>query len=540
MLRAIRETLSRPFQGRQKPEQDHRESWSSATLQRLVKDELGSPQVIVVSNREPYVHDRRADGTRQVEVPASGMVTALEPIVRACGGIWVAHGSGAADREVVDLHDRIRVPPEHPAYTLRRVWLRPEEEQGYYYGFSNEGLWPLCHLAYVRPAFREADWDAYRLVNQRFAAAVAREARQSDPVILIQDYHLALLPRLIRQRKPAATVALFWHIPWPSAETFGVCPWKDEIVRHLLDADVVGFHTRQYCLNFLATAGQLLECRVDYERMTVTMEGHVCRVSAHPISIEWPPPQLEGLPSVSASRSRIRRHHGIGSGVHLGVGVERWDFTKGIVERFHALEALLVRRPDLRGRLALLQVAAPSRAKLPAYQALQRETLAQTERINARFATPSWKPIVLVDRQQSAQQVLELFRAADFCLVNSLHDGMNLVSKEFVAARDDEDGVLILSAFTGASRELVEALLVNPFCISETAAAIEAAITMPRVERRERMRLMRRTVMENNVYRWAGRMLLDIAQVRRRQNLPVDWRGSELRQAGERALARKA
>ncbi len=540
MLRAIRETLVRPFQGRQKPENDHRESWSSATLQRLVKDELGSPQVIVVSNREPYVHERRADGSRQVEVPASGMVTALEPIVRACGGIWVAHGSGAADREVVNLHDRIRVPPQDPAYTLRRVWLRPEEEQGYYYGFSNEGLWPLCHLVYVRPAFREADWDAYRLVNQRFAAAVTREARQPNPVILIQDYHLALLPRLIRQRNPAATVALFWHIPWPSAETFGVCPWKDEIVRHLLDADVVGFHTRQYCLNFLATAEQLLECRVDHERMTVTVEGHVCRVSANPISIEWPPPQLEGLPAVAASRSRIRRHYGIGSGVHLGVGVERWDFTKGIVERFHALEALLARRPELRGRLALIQVAAPSRAKLPAYQALQRDTLAETERINARFATPSWKPIVLVDRQQSAQQVSELFRAADFCLVNSLHDGMNLVSKEFVAARDDEDGVLILSAFTGAARELVEALLVNPFCVSETAAAIEAAITMPPQERRERMRLMRRTVMENNVYRWAGRTLLDIAQVRRRQNLPPDWRTSELRQAGERTVAGKA
>jgi trehalose 6-phosphate synthase len=540
MFRSIRQTLSRPFQSRQSPEHEYRTSWTAATLQRLVRDELGSPQVIVMSNREPYVHNRGADGGRTLEVPASGMVTALEPIVRACGGLWVAHGSGAADREVVDLHDRIRVPPNDPAYVLRRVWLRPEEEQGYYYGFSNEGLWPLCHLAYVRPAFREADWDAYRSVNQRFAAAVTREARRPDPVILIQDYHLALLPRLIRQRQPAATVALFWHIPWPSAETFSVCPWKDEIVRHLLDADIVGFHTRQYCLNFLATAEQLLECRVDYERMTVTAEGHVCRVTAYPISIEWPPPQLEGLPAVAVSRARIRRQHGIGQGVHLGVGVERWDFTKGIVERFHALEALLLRRPDLRGRVALLQVAAPSRTKLPAYQALQRQTLAEMERINSRFASPSWKPIVLVDRQQSASQVFELFRAADFCLVNSLHDGMNLVSKEFVAARDDEDGVLVLSAFTGASRELVEALLVNPFCISETAAAIEAAITMPREERRERMRLMRRTVMDNNVYRWAGHMLLDVAQVRRRQGLPADWRTSELRQQGDRPVARKA
>ena len=540
MFRSIRQTLSRPFQPRQRAEDDYRTSWTSATLQRLVKDELGSPQVIVVSNREPYVHNRGADGSRHVEVPASGMVTALEPIVRACEGLWVAHGSGAADREVVDLHDRVRVPPEDPAYQLKRVWLRPDEEQGYYYGFSNEGLWPLCHLAYVRPAFREADWDAYRSVNQRFAAAVTREARRPDPVILIQDYHLALLPRLIRRRQPAATVALFWHIPWPSAETFGVCPWKDEIVRHLLDADIVGFHTRQYCLNFLATAQQLLECRVDYERMTVTTEGHVCRVTAYPISIEWPPPQLEGLPAVAVSRDRIRRRHGIGPGVHLGVGVERWDFTKGILERFHALEELLLRRPDLRGRVALLQVAAPSRTKLPAYQALQRQTLAETERINARFASSSWKPIVLVDRQQTAAQVFELFRAADFCVVNSLHDGMNLVSKEFVAARDDEDGVLILSAFTGASRELVEALLVNPFCVSETAAAIEAAITMPRQERRARMRLMRRTVMDNNVYRWAGHMLLDVAQVRRRQRLPADWRTSEVLPQGDQVVARKA
>ena len=540
MFRSIRQTLSRPFQDRQRLEPDHRGSWTAATLQRLVRDELGSPQVIVVSNREPYIHDRGADGSLRVQVPASGVVTALEPIVRACAGVWVAHGSGAADREVVDLHDRIRVPPGDPAYALRRVWLRAEEAQGYYCGFSNEGLWPLCHLAYVRPAFRESDWDAYRSVNQQFAAAVAREARRPDPVILIQDYHLALLPRLIRQRKPDATVALFWHIPWPSAETFGVCPWKDEIVRHLLAADVIGFQTRQYCRNFLATAEQLLECRIDHERMTVTVEGHVCQVAAYPISIEWPPPQLAGLPSVAVSRARIRRQHGIGPDVHLGVGVERWDFTKGIVERFQALEALLARRPDLRGRVALLQVAAPSRAQLPAYQAVQRQTLAEMERINARFAASSWRPIVLVDRQQSAEQVLELFRAADFCLVNSLHDGMNLVSKEFVAARDDEDGVLVLSAFAGASRELVEALLVNPFCISETAAAIEAAISMPREERRERMRLMRRTVMDNNVHRWAGRMLLDVASLRRHRRLPADWRAPQLAQQEENRAARLA
>jgi trehalose 6-phosphate synthase len=535
MFRSIKQTLAWSFQERQKPETEYRENWSPTTLQRLVKDELGSPQVIVVSNREPYVHHRGPDGRPSVQVPASGMVTALEPVVRACAGVWIAHGSGAADREVVDLHDRIRVPPGDPAYVLRRVWLSPQDEQGYYYGFSNEALWPLCHLAYVRPTFRDADWDAYRSVNQQFAAAVMREARDSAPVILVQDYHFALLPRLIRQRKPNATIAHFWHIPWPNAETFSVCPWRDEILQHLLAADVIGFHTRQYCRNFLETAAQLAECRIDYERMTITMAGHVCQVAAYPISIEWPPPQLRDLPSVAVSRARIRKRHGIGPGAHLTVGVERWDFTKGIVERLQSLEALLGRRPDLRGRLALLQVLAPSRSQLPAYQDLQRRTLAEIERINARFATSSWQPILLVDRQQSAEQVFELFRAADSCLVNSLHDGMNLVSKEFVAARDDEDGVLILSAFAGASRELVEALVVNPYSIGETAAAIEAASEMPRQERRERMRLMRRTVMENNVYRWAGRMLLDVAQLRQRRALPADWRAGEISQGGRMA-----
>jgi trehalose 6-phosphate synthase len=447
------------------------------------------------------------------------MVTALEPIVRACSGTWIAHGSGTADRQVVDIHDGIRVPPSDPAYLLRRVWLTQEEEEGYYYGFSNEGLWPLCHLAYVRPAFRESDWRTYRAVNEKFAAVVAREARESNPVVLIQDYHFALLPRLVRQRKPNATIVLFWHIPWPNAETFGVCPWKHEMLLHMLSADILGFHTRYHCQNFLATADRFVECQIDHEHMTVTLQGHVCQVVPYPISIEWPPRQLDHLPPVNVARADVRRRYGIRADVSLGIGVERWDFTKGIVERFQAVEILLDRRPQLRGRVTLLQIAAPSRSKLPAYRTLQEQTLSEVERINTRFRTDSWQPIVLVDTQQTPEAVWELYRAADFCIVNSLHDGMNLVAKEFAAARDDEDGVLILSTFAGASRELLEALLVNPFDVSETAAAIETAIGMPRDQRRERMQLMRRTVKENNVYRWAGRMLMDAARVRQRQAL---------------------
>ena len=518
VLSQVRQVM-REIEESQRLEIDYRENWTAQALHQVVRDQLRSPQMIVVSNREPYIHNRGDDGRPLVQFPASGMVTALEPIVRACAGTWIAHGSGSADKQVVDIHDRIRVPPSDPSYVLRRVWLTQDEEEGYYYGFSNEGLWPLCHLAYVRPAFRESDWNTYTSVNEKFAAVVAREARESNPVVLIQDYHFALLPKFIRDRKPNATIVLFWHIPWPNAETFGVCPWKHEMLLHLLSADILGFHTRYHCQNFLATVDRFVECQIDHEHMTVTLQGHVCHVVPYPISIEWPPRQLDQLPPVTLSRVEVRRRYGIRDDVSLGLGVERWDFTKGIVERFQAIEILLDTRPHLRGKVTLLQIAAPSRSKLPAYRSLQDQTLSELERINNKFRSDSWQPIILVDTQQTPDAVWELYRAADFCIVNSLHDGMNLVAKEFAAARDDEDGVLILSTFAGASRELLEALLVNPFDVSETAAAIETAIEMPRDQRRERMQLMRRTVKENNVYRWAGRMLMDAARVRQRQAL---------------------
>ncbi|HVL56702.1 MAG TPA: trehalose-6-phosphate synthase [Burkholderiaceae bacterium] len=518
ILSQVRQVL-REIERDQRLEIDYQENWTPRALQHVVKEQLDSPQMIVVSNRQPYVHNRGPDGKPQVQVPASGMVTALEPIIRACSGVWIAHGSGNADRDVVDLHDRVGVPPSDPAYMLRRVWLTETEEEGYYYGFSNEGLWPLCHLAYVRPAFRENDWTQYQAVNAKFAEVVARENRADNPVVLIQDYHFALLPALVRQRIPRATVALFWHIPWPNSETFGVCPWKVELLRGMLMADIVGFHTRYHCQNFLETCDRYLECQIDHEHMTVTIQGHVCQIAPYPISIEWPPRWLEQLPSAEECKRQVRERYGLSDRVHVGVGVERWDFTKGIVERFRAMELLLETRPEWRGRVTLLQVAAPTRSKLPAYQQLRQETEEGAARVNERFGTEDWKPIVLISEHQEPLQVFELYRAADFCLVNSLHDGMNLVAKEFVAARDDDDGVLILSTFAGASRELIEALLVNPYDIAETAGAILQALEMPREERHERMRLMRRTVKENNVYRWAGRMLMDAARVRRRDQL---------------------
>ncbi|HQR49034.1 MAG TPA: trehalose-6-phosphate synthase [Steroidobacteraceae bacterium] len=518
VLMEVRQAL-RDLEASQRLEIEFQENWTPQALQQVVRESLESSPMLVVSNREPYIHNLDAQGQPVVQVPASGMVTAIEPVMRACSGTWIAHGSGTADRLVVDRRDHVRVPPDDPSYELRRVWLTQPEEEGYYYGFSNEGLWPLCHLAYVRPAFREADWRQYIEVNGRFADVVAQEARKTEPVVLIQDFHFALLPRLIRERGIRATIALFWHIPWPNAETFGVCPWKREILLHMLSADILGFHTRYHCQNFLATVDRFIECQIDQEHMTVTHQGHVCRVKAYPISIEWPPRWLAGAPSPENARTNVKRRWGIGPDVRIGVGVERWDFTKGIVERFQSFETLFEKQPEWKGRLTFLQVAAPSRSKLPAYQALQQQTLDELHRINARFGTPDWQPIMLIGQHQEPAQVFELYRAADFCLVNSLHDGMNLVAKEFVAARDDEDGVLVLSSFTGASRELVEALLVNPFDVSETARAIVTALEMPREERRKRMQLMRRTISEANVYRWAGRMLMDVARIRQRQTL---------------------
>jgi trehalose 6-phosphate synthase len=519
ILSQVRQVLAEAEE-KQRLEIDFRENWTPQALQQVVRDHLNSAQVIIVSNREPYVHSFDADHRPVVQVPASGMVTALEPVMRACSGVWVAHGAGPADRETVDRYDQLRVPPDDPSYTLRRVWLTPDQEQGYYYGFSNEGLWPLCHLAYVRPAFRAGDWRCYEEVNAKFADVVAAESNTDSPVVLIQDFHFALLPLLIRRKIPRATIVLFWHIPWPNAETFGVCPWKVEMLTHMLSADILGFHTRYHCQNFLESVDRFVECQIDREHMTVTLQGRVCRVVPYPISIEWPPRWLAQLPDVAACRAAVRARHHIGAGVVVGLGVERWDFTKGIIERFAALEALLDKNPRHRGKICLLQIAAPSRGQLPAYQALQQHTYAEVQRINTKFAEGDWLPIVLIDQQQEPLRVFELYRAVDFCLVNSLHDGMNLVAKEFVAARDDEDGVLILSTFAGASRELAEAVLINPFDVSETADAMEAAMRMSREERRNRMNLMRRTVKENNVYRWAGRMLMDAARIRQRQSLP--------------------
>ena len=493
-------------------------SWTPEALRGILREDLKGDEILIVSNREPYLHVRR-DGRVEVRRPASGLVTALEPVMRACSGTWIAHGSGNADREAVDAQDHVMVPPEKPAYRIRRVWLSKEEEAGYYYGFANEGLWPLCHIAHTRPVFRAPDWEHYREVNRRFARAVESESRTSDPIVLVQDYHFALLPRMIRERMPRATIIAFWHIPWPNPEAFGVCPWREEILEGLLGSSILGFHTQFHCNNFFDTVDRYLEARVDRESFTISYGGEPTEVHRYPISIEWPPAPLAEQKPVAECRERIRRELGLAADAHIGVGVDRLDYTKGILERFAAIERLLELEPHWIGRFAFVQIAAPSRSSIEEYQNLDGRVRAAAQRINERYGTPACQPIALRIEHHDAAQVYAYYRAADLCFVSSLHDGMNLVAKEFVAARDDERGALILSQFTGAARELPDALIVNPYDTEECAAALRLALTMPPDEQRSRMRSMRRLVQEFNVYRRAGRMLLDAARVRQRRRL---------------------
>ncbi len=481
--------------------------WTAARLQEFVKAHLKGRPIIAVSNREPYLH-YRADGEVKWMRPAGGAVTALESVMEACGGLWIAHGSGAADKETADEDGKLQVPPDEPKYTLKRVWLTDDEVKGYYTGFSNEALWPLCHHAHIRPIFRTEDWHAYRAVNGAFAKAILQEIRHVErPLILVQDYHLALLPELIKRSRPDAQIAIFWHIPWPSAAAFSICPWSAEILEGILGADLIGFHTQQYCNDFLDTVGAEIEARIDLDHFSVTRAEHTSYIKPFPISIAFPgdaePPQAPD-PKTPALY-----------GVHtdFALGVDRLDYTKGIIERFKGVECFFAEHPEYRGKFAFLQIASPSRESVEKYRQYAEEVAAEAARINKEFSTGSWQPIVLVRQNLSRAQLLPLYQLAKACVITSLHDGMNLVAKEYVAARAGEDGALVLSEFAGAARDLSASLIVNPYSAEETAAALYAAVTMSPAEQHRRMKALRESVSDYNVFRWAAELIKALTRV---------------------------
>jgi trehalose-6-phosphate synthase len=489
--------------------------WTAEKLRIYVGSKMREGSLFVVSNREPYMHIRQGKSIEAV-VPASGLVTALEPILRACQGTWVAHGGGDADRETVDERDHLRVPPGDPQYTLRRVWLTKEMEEGYYFGFANEGLWPLCHIAHTRPIFRVADWEQYQHANQKFADALLEEMEGvEEPSVLVQDYHFALLPRLVKERRPDARVAIFWHIPWPNAQAFGICPWQRELVDGLLGADLIGFHIQSHCRNFLESVDNAVESRIEWERLAVNRGGHLTVVKPIPISVAFTGNSHDAASSGLSPQERAALLKQLGvETAYVGIGVDRVDYTKGILERFQGVERFLEKFPRYRGQFTFVQIGAPSRTHIKRYSDLLAEVEAEAERINWRFKEGKWKPIVLFKRHHSHTEIETYYRAADVCLVTSLHDGMNLVAKEFVAARDDEGGALILSQFAGASGELRDALPVNPYDIEQIADTIRYALEMDPEDRTARMQRLREVIKEHNIYHWAGDLIAELSEIR--------------------------
>ncbi|MFH1239353.1 MAG: trehalose-6-phosphate synthase [bacterium] len=485
------------------------ELWTEAKLKDLVRAKLGENAFIVVSNREPYMHVMdEITGKPKCIRPASGVVTAIDPILRVCGGTWIAHGSANADRNFVNSKDKLGVPPEDNRYILKRVWLSKEEEEGYYYGFSNEGLWPLCHVTHTRPVFRETDWQMYKQVNQKFCQSVLDELPAKNPFVFIQDYHFTLLPKMIKEKRPDATVALFWHIPWPNPEVFAICPYQQEILDGMLGCDLIGFHVQYHCNNFLDTANRLTECRVDTEKFSVVRKNKQTLIRSFPISVD-------GYTSGGVSKSEVSEIEKISKEYNLkdkiiGVGVERIDYTKGIIERIMAIDRFLEKYPEYKKKFVFIQLAAPSRTHIKRYHELMGEIDELIEKTNWKYSDGDWKPIIYLKRHFSPEEIRPYYLLADLCIVSSLHDGMNLVAKEYVASRNDSSGVLVLSKFTGASRELTDAVAVNPYSIEEFSDAIKFAIELPSDEKTKRMENMRKIVSENNIYKWAGSIITEL------------------------------
>ena len=479
--------------------------WTPERLKVEIENLLQNKKLIVVSNREPYMHIREGKQINCI-MPASGMVTAMEPILKACSGLWIASGTGNADKETVDKSDKIQVPPDEPKYTLKRIWLTKEEEDHFYYGFSNEGIYPLCLIAHTRPIFRIEDWHYYKKVNENFAKVIIEETKNEDsPFILIQDYHFALLPEMVKKEKPRAKVAIFWHIPWPNSESFGICPWQREILQGMLGADLIGFHTQYHCNHFLETVNNVLESRVQWDNFSVKIGAHTTLIKPFPISIAFTLKDFENnLPK--SKPSQLLDEHGI-IAQYMGIGVDRIDYTKGIIEKFLAIERFLEKNPSFVGKFTFVQIGAPSRTFLKNFSDMVSAVENEAYRINLRFKTKNWKAILLLKRHHSHEEINPYYSSADFCMVTSLHDGMNLVAKEFVASRNHNDGSLILSCFAGATHELQEAIIVNPYDIEKMADAIKLALEMPPEEQQLRMKQMRKAIVKHNIFWWAASLL---------------------------------
>lgn len=481
--------------------------WTKESLQETIQSRMGDYRLLVASNRQPFRHT--AEGGKIVcQREPGGLVTALHPVMEAAQGTWVAVGTSEYDRQVLDAHQKVMLPPGKSAYALRRIFLSKEDRNHYYYGYSNEGLWPLCHIAHTRPVFRESDWKAYQKVNRMFAEAILEEVGSQKTFVWIHDFHLVLVGKYLKEAGAANIVtSIFWHIPWPNPEMFRTCPQKNEILEGLLAYDLVGFQIRYHADNFLAAVDRELESRIDREKISVFVKDHETLVRPFPISVDFQAISAEAESEETRERGRrLREELSLGDKL-LVVGVDRIDYTKGIPDKLRGIDRFLEKYPEFKEQFVFFQLGQISRIHLTRYKDLNDEINALVEEINWKHSQGSWVPIVFTRRYLSYQDILALYRLSDACVVSSLHDGMNLVAKEFVASRSDLNGSLILSQFTGSSREFVDAFLVNPYDTEALAEALRQALTLPPEERQRRMKKMREVVEQNNIYRWVGKVL---------------------------------
>lgn len=512
-LKVARRSISEQATAQLKTE----EVWTEEKLKNLIHAKLGENALYVVSNREPCMHvmDTISETVKCVR-PAGGVVTAIHPILSACGGTWIAHGSGNADKQFVNSKDKLGVPPQDIRYILKRVWLSKEEEEGYYYGFANEGLWPLCHNTHTRPIFREKDWEMYQKVNRKFAEAILEELPAKNPLLFIQDYHFTLLGQYIKEKRPDATIALFWHIPWPNPEAFSICPYQKEILEGLLGCDLIGFHIPNHCNNFLDTANRILESKIDMEKHSVMRNGKETLIRPYPISIDSVKLEDHYTPAIQKQIVKLVKEHKL-EGKIVAVGVDRIDYTKGISERIMAVDRFLEKNPQYKNKFVFIQLGSPSRTHIKRYHDLISEIDELVEKTNWKHESENWKPIIYLKRHFSPEEIEPFYALADICLVSSLHDGMNLVAKEYIIAKKDYRGTLVLSQFTGAAKELTDAILINPYAIEEFAVGIKLAVEMPEEEKIKRMKKMRITITENNVYRWAGNIMTELMSLTKKE-----------------------
>ncbi len=479
-------------------------------LKDFIEENFSDKVLIIVSNREPYIHKKTGLSIR-VERPAGGLISAMDDVLRATGGIWVAWGSGSGDRDVVDSKNLMLVPPGNPSYMLKRVWLSPKEVDNYYHGYSNQVLWPLCHITLDRVYFRKRFWEDYRKVNGAFADAVIEETG-NDSIVWVHDYHLCLVPGILRGEKPELTIAHFWHIPWPDWSVFRVCPQSKEILEGLLGNDLIGFQIPLFVKNFLDCVKECLDADIDYHQSTITYRGHTTRLKAFPISIDF-----DKFNSMASSQRTIRMMKNIKEKYkitqdYIGIGVDRLEYTKALIKRLQAIDLFFDRYERFRKKFTFIQITVPTRIREP-YISYKKTVEELVTKINEKYSLGNWKPIIYIDTKIEHEDLVSYYRMADVAIISSVYDGMNLVAKEYAASQVDENGVLILSELAGAADELEGAILVNPYDIEGFSDDIRKALRMPQKEKANRMAVLRRQVKGSDIYKWISDILHEVIKI---------------------------